>query len=92
MRGVLDYVGSTLDFEAIRTPILAMCGENEPWIDTHATYFGQRLTACQVRQIPGASHNSHVVNPEYVHNAIIEFLSAIDMENRYPSLLRSAIE
>lgn len=74
MRGVLQYTTTPLDYDSISVPALAMHGENEPFVETHANYVRERLSDCATREIPDASHNSHVDNPEFIIDTLREFL------------------
>jgi 3-oxoadipate enol-lactonase len=74
MRGVLQYTNTPLDYDSISVPVLAMHGENEPFVETHANYVRERLSDCATREIPDASHNSHVDNPEFITDTLREFL------------------
>ncbi|MFC6954865.1 alpha/beta hydrolase [Halorubellus litoreus] len=78
MRGVQSYIGSQLEWDRIDVPVLAMYGENEPFIDRHTEYLDSVLEECRVREIPDATHNSHVDNPEFIIEELQEFHSGFD--------------
>lgn len=68
------YYQLPLDFEAIAVPTLVMFGEHEPWADQHWEYLRDRIPDVAYAEIPDASHNSHVDNPEFIQNSIREFV------------------
>jgi pimeloyl-ACP methyl ester carboxylesterase len=49
-------------------------GENEPFIESHASYLKTQLDNCRTAEIPDASHNSQVDNPEFIRTRVREFL------------------
>lgn len=65
-RGVLEYIGSELNYTAIEVPVLFMYGENEPYLDEHGEYVAARIPECEVEEIPDAAHNSHLDNSEFI--------------------------
>lgn len=77
MRGVQGYIGSSLDWQTVDVPILAMYGEAEPFVERHARYVRERVGTCRVEEIPDASHNSHVDNAEFIVDRIRGFLSDV---------------
>lgn len=83
MAAARDYFGSSWSWEITETPALLLYGENEPFVESHADYLKTRLVECQTAEIPDASHNSHVENPEFIHTQIRAFLDeALDGEKR----------
>lgn len=76
MRAAVEYYWSSRSVHIDDTPLLMLYGENEPWVENHAEYLDQKFISCQTREIPDASHNSQVDNPEFIRAQIREFLSA----------------
>jgi pimeloyl-ACP methyl ester carboxylesterase len=78
-RGSVDYMRSStlIDWNSVDIPILAMYGENEPFIEKHSKYLYNRLDKCSIEEIPDASHSSHVDNPEFIIKHTRKFLSEI---------------
>jgi len=73
MRGVQAYIGSSVDWYRVDVPVLALYGENEPFAERHAEHVDSVLDRCRVAEIPDASHNSHVDNPEFIVERIRRF-------------------
>jgi len=71
----IDFASVDLDFSAISVPALVMYGEHEPIAPTHAEYLDEQLPDVMVREIPDASHNSHLDNPEFICARLREFLN-----------------
>ena len=77
MQGVLNYIGSPMEYQSIMVPVLKMYGEHEPFLEDHASYFIEHVSQCEIREIPGAGHNSHIDNPDFVIESIREFAARI---------------
>lgn len=77
LSGAIEYMGSSVDWEAVDVPVLKLYGENEPFIAEHAEFVEAHLDDCRVREVPGASHNSHVDNPEFIIREIARFLASV---------------
>lgn len=71
---VVGLASTPLDFSSISVPVLVMYGEQEPMVPRHAAYLKQEMSDVEVREIPGAGHNSHIDNPEFITNSLREFL------------------
>lgn len=71
----VDFASTSLDFSAISVPTLVMYGEHEPIAADHAEYLAREVPDAEVREIPDASHNSHLDNPEFINDAIRAFLA-----------------
>ncbi|MFT4890649.1 MAG: 3-oxoadipate enol-lactonase [Halobacteriales archaeon] len=74
MKGMQEYIGSSIDWENIRVPVLKMYGENEMFVETHTEYVQDRLDGLEIKEIPDASHNAHVDNPDFIIREIGNFL------------------
>lgn len=74
MHAVREYFASSWSWQLSDTPVLMLYGENEPFIEAHADYLETRLADCQTMEIPGASHNAQVDNPEFIGARTREFL------------------
>lgn len=78
MRGAQNYyTGSSLHWESVDVPVLAMFGENEPFHEHHAKYVSRQVDEGRVEEVPGASHNSHVDNPEFIIERVRAFLDDV---------------
>jgi pimeloyl-ACP methyl ester carboxylesterase len=70
-----SYVDLSVDYGSIAVPSLHLHGEYEiPQLHRHARYMADRIPGCEASEIPGAGHVSHVDNPEFVVDALREFL------------------
>lgn len=70
-----DFDDRSIDYGAIHVPYLYLYGEKE--LDTltgHADFVAETVPQVRVREIPDASHHSHVDNPEFVIDTIEGFL------------------
>jgi pimeloyl-ACP methyl ester carboxylesterase len=78
-RGSADYMGSStrIDWSSVDIPVLAMYGENEPFTEQHVSYVRNKVDDCRTEEVPDASHNSHVDNPEFIIKQTRKFLSKI---------------
>ncbi|MFB6254176.1 MAG: alpha/beta fold hydrolase, partial [Halobacteriaceae archaeon] len=65
-RAILDYLSTNPSWDFQETPILMMYGENEPMVNNHADFLETALSACHSVEIPDASHNAQVDNPEFI--------------------------
>jgi pimeloyl-ACP methyl ester carboxylesterase len=70
-----QYFESSWMWELTSVPVLMLYGENEPFIGPHADYLEQALDNCRSIEIPEASHNSQVDNPEFIRSQIRDFLT-----------------
>lgn len=68
------YTGSGWSRSLSDTPVLMLYGENEPFIEPHADYLSRSFDDCRTAEIPDASHNSQVDNPEFIRTRVREFL------------------
>jgi pimeloyl-ACP methyl ester carboxylesterase len=82
MRGVQDYIGSSVDWQSVNIPVLAMYGEDEPFVEQHAEFVRERIGECRVEKIPDASHNSHIDNAEFIIEHTRKFLDDVSAERR----------
>jgi 3-oxoadipate enol-lactonase len=73
-RAAVEYSKSSRLAEFSGRPVLMLYGENEPFIEPHAKYFEREFDECQTAEIPGASHNAQVHNPEFIRKRVGEFL------------------
>lgn len=71
-RAVQEY-WSIESWHPPETPLLMLYGEHEPFLAAHGEYLETELSDCHSRQIPDASHNSQVDNPEFIRTQIREF-------------------
>ena len=69
-----EYTASSWSWDLSGVPTLMLYGENEPFIEPHAEFLGERFTDCQNVEIPDASHNSQLDNPEFIRAQVREFL------------------
>lgn len=69
------YFASSWSWQLSGTPVLMLYGENEPFIGPHADYLETQLENCQTAEIPEASHNSQVDNPEFITDTVRGFLA-----------------
>lgn len=74
MAAVRGYFGSSWSWQISEAPTLLLYGENEPFVESHANYLETKLAECQTAEIPDASHNAHVENPEFIRTQIRGFL------------------
>lgn len=73
---ITSYLDLVVDYESIHVPSLHLYGEYEiPRLHRHARYMADRIPHGEAREIPNAGHVSHVDNPEFVVDAIREFLN-----------------
>lgn len=75
-----EYFASNWSWQIAETPVLLLYGENDPFIEAHADYLETQLADCQTAEIPEASHNAHVDNPEFVCRRVREFLDEVTDE------------
>lgn len=73
-KAVREYLTSSWSWQVSGTPVLMLYGENEPFIESHADYLEAQLDDCRTAEIPDASHNAQVDNPEFIRTRIREFL------------------
>lgn len=72
---VWSYIDLAVDYESIRVPSLHLYGEYEILrLHRHARYMAEQIPRGETREIPNAGHVSHVDNPEFVVEAIRDFL------------------
>lgn len=71
-----SYLDLAVDFESMQVPSLHLYGEYEiPRLHRHARYMADRIPCGEAQKIPDAGHVSHVDNPEFVVDALREFLN-----------------
>lgn len=75
---MLDYRSGSLQYHAITAPLLVMYGEKEPFVNEHADFLQTQVDTSRVEEIPDATHNSHVDNPEYILDTLRDFLLTTD--------------
>ncbi|GAA0655383.1 alpha/beta fold hydrolase [Salarchaeum japonicum] len=74
-RALLSWGTLRTDYASIDVPALAMCGGNETArMTAHARYLASEIPNARYRTIPNAGHNAHVDNPEFVRDALTDFL------------------
>ncbi|QDX40901.1 alpha/beta fold hydrolase [Salarchaeum sp. JOR-1] len=74
-RALLSWGTLDTDYASIDVPALAMCGGNETArMTAHARYLASEIPDADYREIPDAGHNAHVDNPEFVRDALTDFL------------------
>lgn len=70
-----DWTDPSIDYAAIPVPYLYLYGEKElDSFPAHAEYVAETAPHGRAVEIPDASHHSHVDTPEFVVDAIREFL------------------
>lgn len=74
---VRGYFGSSWSWQISGTPTLLLYGENEPFIESHANYLKTQLAECRTAEIPDASHNAQVENPEFIRTRIQQFVDEV---------------
>lgn len=74
MGAVQDYIGSSIDWQSVDVPILAMYGEDEPFVEHHCKHVYERVNKCDIKEIPNAPHNSHIDNPEFIVESVRRFI------------------
>lgn len=77
MAAVRGYFGSSWSWQLSGTPTLLLYGENEPFIESHANYLKTQLAECRTAEIPDASHNAQVENPEFIRTRIQQFVDEV---------------
>jgi len=83
MRASRNYFELARPLEFGGTPVLVLYGEDEPMIEPHAEHFERQFDECRIAEIPGASHNAQVDNPEFIRKRVREFLDgAVDERKR----------
>ena len=70
MRAARKYIEASRTSAFSETLVLMLYGENESMIEPHAKYFERKFDGCQTAEIPGASHNARVNNPEFIRTQI----------------------
>lgn len=77
MREALDaYSSMSIDHASIGVPSLLMYGEYEPKTAArHARFMAAEIPRAETTEIPGAGHNSHADNPEFIVESLREFLA-----------------
>lgn len=75
MDAASDFASVDLNFSAVTVPALVMYGEHEPFGPPHAEHLDEQLSDVVVREIPDASHNSPLDNPEFIRARLREFLA-----------------
>ena len=75
-KGLQEYYESSPSWRFPVIPFLVMYGENEHFVENHATFLERELEHCQSREIPDATHNAQADNPEFIRAQIREFLSS----------------
>lgn len=73
LRAVHEYWRTT-SWQLPATPVLMLYGEHEPYVAAHGEYLETELDDCHSTEIPDASHNSQVENPEFIRQQIRDFL------------------
>lgn len=70
-----DWNDPSIDYTAIPVPYLYLYGEMElDSFPAHAEFVAETVPQGRAMEIPGASHHSHVDNPNFVVDAIWTFL------------------
>lgn len=71
---VREYSTSSWSWQLSGIPVLMLYGENEPFMEPHADFLETQLEECRTAEIPDASHNAQVDNPEFICARLREFL------------------
>jgi pimeloyl-ACP methyl ester carboxylesterase len=72
----VEYYGSGRPVDGIDVPVLMLYGDDElPFLQAHADYLEDRLSACRTVEIPDAGHNAHADNPEFIRDRLREFMA-----------------
>jgi|AntRauTorcE11898_2_1112593.scaffolds.fasta_scaffold04459_5 pimeloyl-ACP methyl ester carboxylesterase len=83
LQATREYIASSWSWDLSEVPALILYGENEPFIDAHAQFLERRFTDCRSVEIPEASHNSQLDNPEFIRTRIRELLAeTLDREKQ----------
>jgi pimeloyl-ACP methyl ester carboxylesterase len=72
-----EYYTSSWSWNPSGTPVLMLYGENEPFIEPHADFLESQLESCETAEIPDASHNAQVDNPDFIRTRMQEFLAEV---------------
>jgi 3-oxoadipate enol-lactonase len=75
MEAVDGFRSLSIDYEDVAVPALLMYGEREfDVMADHAERMADLIPDAEAREIPEAGHNSHVDSPEFVVDAVREFV------------------
>lgn len=88
-RGLREYLTSSWSWQSSEVPVLMLYGENEPFIESHASYLKAQLDNCRTAEIPEASHNSQLDNPEFIRTQIHQYLANTFDEQEQPATATS---
>lgn len=69
-----EYFSSSWSWELSEVPVMVLYGEDEPFIKPHVDFLETKLTDCVTAEIPEASHNSQLDNPEFIRTRIRDFI------------------
>lgn len=79
---LMHWAADSTDYARISVPTLVMYGERETdLMARHARTLAETVPDGRVREIPGAGHNSHVDNPEFVRDELRDFLADIEHQS-----------
>lgn len=88
VRAIGDFENTDLDLSTVEVPSLVLYGEHEAaFIRLHVSRLAATLADVSVREVPGGGHASNLDNPEFVTDALREFLSGVDWsESKGPTV------
>ena len=64
----------------IEVPTLVLVGENDTPFLQAAQYMEKNIAGAQLIVVPNAGHSANIDNTEFFNNAILNFLSKVDMK------------
>ncbi|MFC7135047.1 MULTISPECIES: alpha/beta fold hydrolase [Salinibaculum] len=86
VRALAAYEDVDVDLSTVAVPSLVLYGANEAsFIRLHVSRLASTLPDATVREVPGGGHASNLDNPDFVTDALREFLAGVDWsESRGP--------
>lgn len=70
-----QYYTSSWSWDLGETPVLMLHPEDEPFSEYHGEFLETKLVDCRSAEVPGASHNAQVDNPEFIRTQVRKFLA-----------------
>jgi pimeloyl-ACP methyl ester carboxylesterase len=87
-----SYSSKSVDYSSITVPALHLYGEYElEMISHHVKHMASAIPRSEARQIPNAGHSSHVDNPKFIVESLLDFLASsvghgLEQESRQDGL------
>lgn len=86
IRAVSSFHHERVDYRNIASPALVLYGEHDTaFVRRHAPVLEALLGDARVLEVPDAGHASNLDNPEFVTNALREFLDGLELRDAPPA-------